>query len=66
VYNFGVRRELSPLARVVLNVLRVAPATADELALETKLPPAVLDAALAELVNAGRVLELEPRRFVAR
>jgi hypothetical protein len=57
---------LSPLARVVLNVLRVAPGTAEELALETKLPPAVIDAALAELVSAGRAVEVEPRRFQAR
>lgn len=39
---------LSPLARVVLNALGVAPATADEQAVETKLPPGVVDAALAE------------------
>jgi hypothetical protein len=37
-----MRRALSPLARVVLDVLRVAPGTADELAVETKLPPGVV------------------------
>jgi hypothetical protein len=57
---------LSPLARVVLDVLRVAPGTADELARETKLPAGVVDSALAELVNSGRAVELEPRRFKAR
>jgi hypothetical protein len=54
---------LSPLARVVLDVLRIAPGTAEELALETKIPAAVVDAALAELVSAGRALEAGPRRF---
>jgi hypothetical protein len=57
---------LSPLARVVLYVLRIAPGTAKELALETKLPPAVVDAALAELRHAGRAVEVEPRKFKAR
>jgi len=54
--------------RVALNVLRVAPSTADELARETKLP-AVVDAALAgELDHIGPALletrgpRAEPRR----
>jgi len=59
-------RAPSPLAIVVLDVLHVAPGTAKELALETKIPPGVVDYALAELVNAGRAVEVEPRRFKAR
>jgi hypothetical protein len=59
-------RALSPLARVVLDVLRIAPGTAEELALETKIPAAVVDAALAELVSVGRAVEVEPRTFKAR
>jgi hypothetical protein len=60
------RVALSPLARVVLDVLRLAPGTAEELALETKIPAGVVDSALAELVNAGRAVEVEPQRFAAR
>jgi len=41
-------RALSPLAIVVLDVLRVAPGTAEELALETKLPAGIVDSALAD------------------
>jgi hypothetical protein len=57
---------LSPLARVVLDVLAVAPGTADELARETKIPVGVVEVALTELVNAGRAVELEPGRFKAK
>jgi hypothetical protein len=42
---------------VVLNVLRVAHGTAEELAFETKIPPAVISAALAEPVSGPRDLE---------
>jgi hypothetical protein len=51
---------------VVVNVLSPAPGTARELAEETKLPVAVVEAALAELVGAGRAVEVEPERFRAR
>jgi hypothetical protein len=47
---------LSPLARVVLDVLWPAPGTAADLARETKLPIGVVEIALTELVNAGRVV----------
>jgi hypothetical protein len=56
---------LSPLARVILDVLRIAPGTASELVVETKLPPAVVDSALVELLNAGRAVEVEARRLRA-
>jgi hypothetical protein len=59
-------RELSPLARVVLDVPRPAPGTAGELARETKLPVGVVDVALTELVNAGRAVRIEPGRFRAK
>jgi hypothetical protein len=36
-----------------------------ELGLETKIPAGVIDAALAELVSAGRVVEVERGRFAS-
>jgi hypothetical protein len=57
---------ISPLARVVLDVLRPAPGTAADLAPETKLPIGVVEVALTELVNAGKATEIEPKRFAAR
>jgi predicted Rossmann fold nucleotide-binding protein DprA/Smf involved in DNA uptake len=66
VYPLLAVRALSPLARVVLDVLSPAPGTAAELARETKLPVGVVEAALAELVGAGRAVEIEPGRFKAR
>lgn len=59
---------LSPLASVILGVLRVAPGTVEEITRETKIPFADVDAALTELVNAGRAVEVEveSRRFKAR
>jgi len=61
----GSVRDVSPLARVVLRVLELAPGTAEELARETKLPVGVVDLALTELVNAGRARGVEGKRFVA-
>jgi hypothetical protein len=58
---------LSPLARVVLNVLTSTGAwTAEDLARATKLPAGVVDVALTELVNAGRASGIEPERFASR
>jgi hypothetical protein len=52
---------LSPLARVVLNVLTTTGAwTADDLAAAAKLPRGVV------AVNAGTASEVEPGRFAAR
>lgn len=56
---------LSPLARVVLRVLEIAPGTAEELARETKLPAGVVQFALTELVNAGRARVLQTKRHDA-
>jgi hypothetical protein len=54
---------LSALARIVLRALEIAPGTPEELARETKLPAGVVDSALAELRNAGRTEEFEPKRW---
>jgi predicted Rossmann fold nucleotide-binding protein DprA/Smf involved in DNA uptake len=60
------RPVFSPLARVVFNVLRVAPGTVEDLARETKLPLGVVDVALIELRNAGRAERMETGRWRAR
>jgi hypothetical protein len=49
-----VTAALSPLARIVVDVLRIGASTTKELASETKLPVGVVEAALAELRGAGR------------
>jgi hypothetical protein len=51
---------LSPVARVVLNLLDPAPGTAADLARESKLPLGVTELALVELRNAGRAEEVRP------
>jgi hypothetical protein len=51
---------LSPLARVVLNLLDPAPGTPADLARESKLPVGVVEIALAELRGAGRAEEVQP------
>jgi hypothetical protein len=51
---------MSPLARVVLDLLAPAPGTAVDLARESKLPVGVVEIALAELRGAGRAEEVQP------
>ena len=55
------RPAFSPRARVVFNVLRIAPGTIEDLARETKLPPGVIDAALTELRELGRAEKVGAR-----
>jgi hypothetical protein len=50
---------LSPLARVVLNLLDPAPGTPADIARESKLPIGVVEIALAELRGADRAEEVE-------
>ncbi len=60
------RPTFSPLARVVFNVLRIAPGTVADLMRETKLPAAAIDAALAELRKCGRAEVTPSGRWRAR
>ncbi len=60
------RPTFSSRARIVFDALQVAPGTVEDLARETKLPRAAVEAALAELLEADRAEQSASGRWRAK